>query len=129
MLEHEQEVVTRLTASFYVGPCDSAGSRCTVTGSLCLPTWAEANSGLELQQRGGEYAAIPPVREPFPGIDWGGARRSRLRDRGGTAAPLRRGACGHVVEILNAVEVAAAGGGGVAVASGFPPPEPMEWAR
>jgi predicted dehydrogenase len=131
VLEHEQEVVTRLTASFYVGPCKQRGIEVHGDdGSLYLPTWAEANSGLELQQRGGDYASIPPVREPFPGIDWGRALvdLARAIEEG---RPHRSGAehAAHVVEILNAAEVAAAGGGVVAVASGFPPAEPMEWAR
>ena len=40
------------------------------TGSLHLPTWAEADSRLFLQRRGGEYEQQPLLREPFPGIDW-----------------------------------------------------------
>ena len=35
----------------------------------------------------------------------------------------------HGIEVLEAVETAAATGGRVAVHSGFPPPEPLEWAR
>ncbi len=91
---------------------------------------AEANSRLEHQQRGGEYATIPPVREPFPGNDWGRALvdLARAIDEG---RPHRAGAehAAHVVEVLNAVEESAGAGGAVAVHSAFPPPEPMDWAR
>ena len=131
VLEHEQAVVTRLTASFYVGPCKQRGIEVHGDeGSLYLPTWAEANSRLELQQRGGEYATIPPVREPYPGIDWGRALID-LAQAIEEGRPHRAGAehAAHVVETLNAVETAAEQGGAVAVRSVFPQPEPMEWAR
>ncbi len=99
-------------------------------GSLYMPTWQAANSRLEHQQRGGEYATIPPVREPFPGNDWGRALvdLARAIDEG---RPHRAGAehAAHVVEVLNAVEESAGAGGAVAVHSAFPPPEPMDWAR
>jgi predicted dehydrogenase len=131
VLEHEEGVVSRLTASFYVGPCKQRGIEIHGDeGSLYMPTWTEANSRLEFQHRGGEYATIPPVREPFPGIDWGRALVDLARaiedDR-----PHRAGAehAAHLVEVLNAVEAAAGDGGVVAVRSGFPRPEPMEWAR
>ena len=131
VLEHESGVVTRLTASFYVGAGKQRGIEVHGDdGSLYLPTWAEADSRLELQQRGGEYATIPPVREPFPGIDWGRALVD-LAQAIEAGRPHRAGGehAAHVVETLNAVEEAAGHGGVVAVASGFPPPEPMEWAR
>ena len=77
MLEHESGVVTRLTATFYVGPSKQRGLEVHGDeGSLYMPTWAEANSRLEHQRRGGEYVTIPPVREPFPGTD--GAGRSSI---------------------------------------------------
>ena len=129
--EHESGVVSRLTASFYVGPCKQRGVEVHGDeGSLYMPTWAEANSRVELQQRGGEYTEIPPVREPFPGMDWGRALvdLARAIEEG---RPHRAGAehAAHVVEVLNAVEDAVREGGAVAVRSGFTAPEPMEWAR
>ena len=131
VLEHEGGVVSRLTASFYVGPCKQSGIEVHGDeGSLYMPTWSEANSLLEHQQRGGEYATIPPVREPFPGNDWGRALvdLARAIDEG---RPHRAGAehAAHVVEVLNAVEESAGAGGAVAVHSAFPRPEPMDWAR
>jgi predicted dehydrogenase len=131
LLEHDAGVVSRVTATFYVGPCKQRGLEVHGDdGSLYMPTWSEANSRLELQQRGGDYATIPPVREPFPGIDWGRAlvdlAHAIDEDR-----PHRAGAehAAHVVEVLQAVATASAGGGTVRVSSSFPIPEPMDWAR
>ena len=131
LLQHEEGVVSRLTASFYVGPCKQRGLEVHGDeGSLYMPTWAEANSRLELQQRGGEYATIPPVREPFPGTDWGRALvdLAQAIEKG---RPHRAAAehAAHVVEVLNAVETAHRDGGAVAVHSTFVSPEPMDWAR
>ena len=131
VLEHEDGVVSRLTASFYVGPGKQRGLEVHGDeGSLYLPTWAEADSRLELQQRGGEYATIPPVRAPFPGIDWSRALVD-LADAIEEGRPHRAGAehAAHVVEVLDAVSTSSTTGGSVVVASSFPIPDPMEWAR
>ena len=131
LLEHEDGVVSRLTATFYVGPCKQRGLEVHGDdGSLYMPTWSEANSRLELQQRGGDYATIPPVREPFPGIDWGRALVD-LAHAIEEGRPHRAGAehAAHVVEVLEAVATASADGGTVRVSSSFPIPEPMDWAR
>jgi len=129
--EHEGGVVSRLTASFYVGPGKQRGLEVHGDeGSLYVPTWAEANSRLELQQRGGEYATIPPLREPFPGTDWGRALVD-LAQAIEEGRPHRAAAehAAHVVEVLNAAETAHRDGGAVAVNSTFVSPEPMDWAR
>ena len=91
---------------------------------------AEANSRLEQQRRGGEYVTIPPVREPFPGTDWGRALVD-LADAVANGRPHRASAehAAHIVEVMNAIETAATDGGTVEVHSAFLPPEPMEWAR
>jgi predicted dehydrogenase len=131
LLEHEDGVVSRLTASFYVGPCKQRGLEVHGDeGSLYMPTWAEANSRLELQQRGGEYAAIPPVREPFPGTDWSRALVD-LAQAVAEGRPHRAGAehAAHVVEVLEAVDSSSRDGGSVGVRSSFPIPEPMDWAQ
>jgi predicted dehydrogenase len=131
LLELEEGVLIRVTASFYVGAGQQRGLELHGdTGSLWMPAWAEANSRVQLQQRRGEYEPVELLREPFPGIDW-----SRpLVDLAKAIAegrPHRASAehAAHVVEILNAVEESAAAGGGVEVHSSFDPPEPMEWAR
>ncbi len=129
--EHESGVVTRLTASFYVGPCSQRGIEVHGdAGSAWMPTWAEANSRVELQVRGGEYGRVEPVRDPFEGIDWGRALVD-LAQAIETGRPHRASAehAAHVVEVLNAAENAAETSAAVTVESTFVPPEPMEWAQ
>lgn len=124
-------LVVRLTASFYVGPSRQRGIEWHGDeGSLHLATWAESNSSLQLQPRGGEYEPVPLVREPYDGIDWG-------RPLVDLAAALEEGRphraaaehAAHVVEILEAAETSAETATPVAVTSTFAPPEPLEWAR
>ena len=131
VLEHAQGVVTRLTASFYVGPCRQRGLELHGdTGSLYLPTWAEADSRLFLQQRGGEYEQQSLLREPFSGIDWARALVD-LADAIATGRPHRASGehAAHLVEVLAAVEASAAAAAPVEVSSDFAAPEPLEWAR
>ena len=131
LLEHEGGVVTRLTASFYVGPCSQRGIEVHGDdGSAWMPTWAEANSRVELQQRGGSYERVAYVREPYDGTDWGRAVVD-LAAAIEEGRPHRAAAehAAHVVEVLNAAEAAGRDGGAVAVHSEFVSPEPMEWAR
>ena len=131
VLQHEPGVVTRLTASFYVGPCSQRGIEVHGDeGSLWMPTWAEADSRVELQRRGGSYERVEPVREPFDGIDWGRALVD-LAQAVEEGRPHRSSAehAAHVVEVLNAAETSAERESPVEVRSGFEPPEPMEWAR
>jgi predicted dehydrogenase len=131
LLEHEDGVVTRLTATFYVGESKQRGLELHGdTGSLWLATWAEADSRLQVQQRRGEYEPVPLLREPFPGIDWGCALAD-LAEALETGRPHRSTGehAAHVVEILAGVAAAAEGGGFVEVRSDFARPEPMEWAR
>lgn len=131
VLEHADCVVTRLTATFYVGPSKQRGIEVHGdTGSVYMPTWAEFDSRVELQQRGREYETIPPVREPFHGIDWSRALVD-LAEAIDQGRPHRAGAehAAHGVEVLNAVAASVERGGVVDVHSDFPRPEPMEWAR
>ena len=129
LLEHEGGVVTRLTATFYVGPSKQRGIEVHGDdGSVYMPTWAEADSRVEVQRRGGEYERVELVREPFPGIDWGRA----LVDVAHAIAegrPHRASGehAAHVVEVLESAR--ASRGTPVAVRSEFTPPEPMDWAQ
>jgi predicted dehydrogenase len=131
LLELEDGVLARVTASFYVGTGQQRGLELQGdTGSLWMPAWGEADSRVQLQRRKGEYEPVELVREPFPGIDWS-------RPLVDLAAAVEEGRphrasaehAAHVVEILNAVEQASAEGGSVEVRSSFDRPEPMEWAR
>ncbi|MCP9486173.1 MAG: Gfo/Idh/MocA family oxidoreductase [Gaiellaceae bacterium MAG52_C11] len=131
-VELAEGVLVRLTASFYVGPCKQRGLELHGdAGSLYLPTWAEADSLIEQQVRGGEYAKVAPVRRPFHGVDWGRALvdLAHAVDEG---RPHRSSGehAAHVVEVFDAVRRSLARGGlAVEVQSDFRRPEPMDWAR
>jgi predicted dehydrogenase len=129
-LELADGVVVRLTATFYVGPSKQRGIELHGdAGSLYTPVWAEANSRIELQSRGGAYAELAPVREPFDGIDWGRALvelAEAIRDDRPHRASAEHAA--HVVDVLEATRESVSSGGLVEVASDFERPEPMEWA-
>jgi predicted dehydrogenase len=131
-LELADGVVVRLTATFYVPATKQRGLELHGdTGSLYLPTWAEFDSRIELQQRGGEYEVVEPLRPPYPGIDWSRA----LTDLAGALAEARPHRstgehAAHVVEVLEAARTSVeAGGAGVDVHSDFRRPAPLEWAR
>ena len=130
LLELEDDVLVRVTASFYVGASKQRGLELHGdSGSLWMPTWAEADSRVQMQQRNGEYEPVELIREPFPGIDWSRPLVD-LVEAVGEERPHRASGehAAHVVEILNAVERAAAEGGPVEVRSTFERPEPMAWA-
>lgn len=125
-------VVARLTATFYVPASKQRGLEIHGDdGSLYLPTWAEFDSRLELQEREGEYRTVPPLREPYPGIDWSRALTD-LSEAVAEGRPHRASGehAAHVVETLEAAHASVGGGGAVVeVRSEFPPPAPLDWAR
>ncbi|MBD0330017.1 MAG: Gfo/Idh/MocA family oxidoreductase [Thermoleophilia bacterium] len=132
LLELAGGVVVRLTASFYVEHygkqrgIEFHGDR----GSLFLATWADSDSRLELASYEREYTAVPLVREPYTGIDWGSGLRE-LAEAVAERRPHRTSAdhAAHVVEILGAISEASRGGATIELASTFEPRPPMEWAR
>jgi predicted dehydrogenase len=131
VLELEDGVVARLTASFYVGPSKQRGFEVHGdSGSLYLPTWGEFDSRIELQERGGEYETVAPLREPYRGIDWGRplVDLAEAIDEGRPHRMTGEHAA-HVVEVLEAARRSAEDGGSVAVHSDFRRPEPLDWAR
>jgi predicted dehydrogenase len=130
-LELESGVVVRLTASFYVPVSKQRGLELHGdAGSLHLPTWGEFDSRVELQPRGREYETVPPLREPYAGIDWSRA----LVDLAKAIEEGRPHRCtgehaAHVVEALEAARRSVADAGrSVAVQSSFRQPEPCSWA-
>jgi predicted dehydrogenase len=130
-LELEDGVVARLTATFYVPASKQRGLELHGDGgSLYMPTWAEFDSRLELQERGGEYRTIPPLREPYPGIDWSRALTD-VAEAIAEGRPHRASGehAAHIVEVLEAAQTSLDGGGAVDVHSDFRRPEPLDWAR
>jgi predicted dehydrogenase len=130
VLELEDDVVVRLTANFYVPPSKQRGLEFHGdAGSLYLPTWGEFDSRIELQARDGEYESVQPLREPYRGIDWSRALTDLAEAIAENRAHRAGGAhAAHIVEVLEAARTSAAEGGAVDVQSGFPRPEPYEWA-
>ena len=95
--------------------------------------WATSRSSTPRSRSGpydGDYAAVPWVREPFAGIDWGRG----VADLAAAIAedrPHRASAeqAAHVVDILDAAARSMADAGRpVEVASSFPSPALMPWA-
>jgi predicted dehydrogenase len=131
-LELADGVVARLTASFYVPPSQQRGLEFHGDdGSLFMATWAEFDSRVELQPRGGAYERVPLLREPYAGIDWSRALVD-LADAIEQGRPPRSTGehAAHVVEVLDAARASAEGGGAsVDVRSDFRRPEPLEWAQ
>jgi predicted dehydrogenase len=131
VLELETGVVVRLTATFWVGPGKQRGLEIHGDdGSLHLATWGEADSQLELSPRK-DYAQVPLLREPFPGIDWARPLEDLVEAVAEGRAPRAGGShAAHVVEILDAIRESFENGGrAVEVYSEFEPPPPLEWAR
>jgi predicted dehydrogenase len=130
-LELEDGVVARLTATFYVPASKQRGLELHGDeGSLYMPTWAEFDSRLELQERGGEYRTVPPLREPYHGVDWSRALTD-LAEAIDEGRPHRATGehAAHIVEVLEAAQTSIEGGGAVDVRSEFRRPEPLDWAR
>jgi predicted dehydrogenase len=130
-LELEDGVVARLTATFYVPASKQRGLELHGDeGSLYMPTWAEFNSRLELQKRGAEYETVPPLREPYAGIDWSRALVD-VAEAIEEGRPHRASGehAAHIVEVLEAVQTSLDRGGAVDVHSDFRRPEPLDWAR
>ena len=131
VVELEDGVVARLTASFYVGHhgkqrgLELHGDN----GSIYLPTWGEANSRLELAVDGQGYDVVPLVREPYAGIDWVRPLVD-LVEAIEEGRPHRAGVehAAHLVEVTSAVATSSRTGATVDVHSSFERPSPMPWA-
>jgi predicted dehydrogenase len=124
VVELESGVVVRLTANFYVG---SHGKQRGIelhgdTGSLFISSWQEFDATVELARFGETYVRVP-VANAFRGTDWGRALGD-LSDAIGTGRPHRAtGAhAAHIVEILDAITIAATEGRVVEITSSFTPP-------
>jgi predicted dehydrogenase len=132
VVEFDDGVVGRLTTTFWVKLGRQRGLEFHGEDgrSLHLDSFMDFDSRLALSSDGGDsYTYVPPVREPFAGIDWARALLD-LEDALAAGRPHRASAeqAAHVVEVLEAVGRSYAEGGAVEVGSGFTPPAPMDWA-
>ena len=122
--------VVRLTTNFYVGGhskqkgLEFHGD----LGSLYLSSFQDFDAAVELSPYGGAYEAVPYVRPPFDGIDWGRSV-AEIADAIAEGRPQRASGAqaAHVVEICSAISQSLETGRPVAVTSTFTPPWPMDW--
>ena len=129
-VELENGTVVRLTTNFYVGQhskqkgLEFHGD----LGSLYLGSFQDFQAPVEFAEFRGIYEAVPPVKEPFPGTEWGRAV-VEMADAIAESRPQRAtGAqAAHVVEILCAIQQSYTEGHPVEVHSTFTQPAPMPW--
>lgn len=132
MIEFGDGTLARLTTNFYV--LDMASQRGMEfhgdEGSLRLDTWFDFNSAVRLAAFGKPYEEVPPLREPFAGVQWG-RNIAELADAIREGRPHRASGAhaAHVVEILQAASESMRTHLPVQLDASFPIPEPMEWAR
>jgi predicted dehydrogenase len=132
MLDFASGVVARLSTNFYVGHhtrqtgIEFHGDR----GSVYLGSWLYFDGKVDFAENGGQYAPVPLLRDPYPGIPWGRGvadmAQALLEDRphrftGKQAA--------HIVEILDTAMLSAKTKTPVSLTSTFVQPTPMAWAE
>jgi predicted dehydrogenase len=132
VLELEDDVVARVTASFYVGAGYQRGIELHGDeGMLWLPTWGEFDSRVlhTTTDNADDYRQVEHLRPPYRGIDWSRALEDLAEAVEEGRRPRASGEhAAHVVEILDAIDRSRRHGGTAAVASSFERPEPLPWA-
>jgi predicted dehydrogenase len=132
MIEFASGVVARLTANFYVHKLNSKQRGLEFhgdSGSLYLGSWQEFDAGVEVAGYGEEYRAVPFVREPYRGTEWGrGIVEMAQAIEQGRPHRVTGEHAAHVTEILWALTESSRTRREVPIQSTFTPPEPMEWA-
>lgn len=131
-LEFECGTVGRLTASFRAGQSKQANGTefHGEQGSLCLGSNTGFNTTVERYDPGsGQWAAVPCVKEPFQGIEWGRAVFDLVDSlRTGSPQHCTGQQAYHVLDVCLSVLESADKGMAVEVASRFDPPALMPWA-
>jgi predicted dehydrogenase len=125
------DVVLRLTASFYVGGSQQRGIELHGDeGSLTLDDLLRFDAAIGLRPAGGERTTVPPLGEPYPGIEWGRPVRelvAAIEENRPHRASGEQAA--HIVEIVEATRRSYETSHPVDVHSTFIPPAPFGWAR
>lgn len=136
VLEFANGMRARLTANFYVG--EPAENRAALeihgdTGSIST-AWFSGAAPVRLGKFGEKYRRMLPVR-PAAGFgewycDWSAGVFELWRAlRTGQPHPTSGAHAAHVVEIIQSVHHSIRAGKTVELASTFPAPLPLEWAR
>lgn len=124
--------VVRLTGSFYVGQPSRQLGLLEFHGdlaSLALGSFQDFDTTVEVGPAGGAYEAVPLVREPYRGIDWGRGVADLARAIvEGRPSRVTGDHAAHVVEILSSARVSMREGRRVTIESTFEPPALMDWA-
>ena len=126
MLEHASNVLTRLTANFYVSQKSKQESAIEVHGddkSLYLSSWFFPSGRVEIADFNEPYEQVPTEQAAPEGIPWGTGVRELvdaiLKDRPHRATGAQ---AAHVVEVLEAAYTSVSTGDGVEVTSDFKAP-------
>ncbi|GGP01462.1 Gfo/Idh/MocA family oxidoreductase [Nonomuraea glycinis] len=131
-VEFDGGVRLRLTCDFYVDNHNTHQHGLEFhgdDGSLLLHSWQNFDSVLEMSAFREELRPVPPVREPYAGVEWGRPVRdlaAAIREERPHRATGAQAA--HVVEILCAIRASYETGRPVDLVSSFVPAAPMEWA-
>ena len=131
VLELEDGVVARVTASFWVGARKQSGLELHGDeASLWLADYGAFDSRLERTEDGTAYEPVALARTPYRGTNWARPLVD-LAEAIAEGRPHRMGAehAAHVVEAMEAARASAEAGAPVELRSDFPRPEPLEWAR
>jgi predicted dehydrogenase/sugar phosphate isomerase/epimerase len=136
LLEFASGFQARLTASFYV--MNSSQWQATLDlhgdeGSINTE-WFTATAPVRLCVNGDRYRRVPHLREPAGTgrwhVDWASGVVGLWRGlRAKEAHPTSGAHAAHVVEVMESVHIAMREGRAVTLASSFPAPSPMDWAR
>lgn len=131
MIELESGPLVRLTTNFYV---PQQGKQMGIEfhgdlGSLYLSSWFMFNADVAYAPFGQEYEAVPLVKTPYPGVQWGrGVVDMATAIVDGRAHQATGSQAAHVVEILEAAAASLQCGGPMRISSSFTPPAPLGWA-
>jgi predicted dehydrogenase len=133
MLEFAGGQIARLTTNFYIRNTKQGGSLefHGDAGSLYLQDFQNFGAAVEFAPYGADpLAPVPPVREPFPGIEFGrGVDDLATAIQEGRPQRATGKHAAHVIDILCSIERSLQEGRRVEVTSTFTPPQPMEWAE
>jgi hypothetical protein len=96
--------------------------------------WFTATAPVRLCVNGDRYRRVPHLREPAGTgrwhVDWASGVVGLWRGlRAKEAHPTSGAHAAHVVEVMESVHIAMREGRAVTLASSFPAPSPMDWAR